>query len=57
MANREHLALLMQGVEKWNLWREKNPKIQLDLSEANITGTNLRGVNLRGVYFQIFEKV
>jgi hypothetical protein len=27
MANEEHFKILKQGVEAWNEWREKNPKI------------------------------
>jgi hypothetical protein len=26
MANEKHLAILRQGVEAWNAWREKNRK-------------------------------
>jgi uncharacterized protein YjbI with pentapeptide repeats len=53
MVNEEHLALLRQGVEAWNQWRENNHEILADLSEAdlsraNLTGADLRGVNLRG---------
>jgi uncharacterized protein YjbI with pentapeptide repeats len=47
MANEEQLALLKQGVNAWNAWREKNLEIKPDLSEANLKGTNLREVNLK----------
>ena len=40
MANPEHLAILKQGVEKWNEWRRKNPN----------TFPNLRGADLRGTH-------
>jgi hypothetical protein len=36
MANDEHLAILKQGVEVWNEWRQKNPDVRPDLSRANI---------------------
>jgi uncharacterized protein YjbI with pentapeptide repeats len=36
MANPEHLALLMQGVEVWNLWREAHPSVQPDLAGADL---------------------
>ena len=41
MANSEHLERLQQGAEVWNRWREKDPGIIPDLSEANLSGFNL----------------
>ena len=67
MANEEHLAILKQGVEAWNAWREENPEIEPDLSRAqlravdlqganlertNLEGANLRRAELRGARFQ-----
>lgn len=56
MANEEHIAWLRKGVSAWNDWRRKNPKINPDLSGANLDGmylecvnfenTNLEGANL-----------
>jgi hypothetical protein len=46
MANQEQLDMLKQGVEIWNEWREKNPDVQIDLSEANLTQANLSRANL-----------
>jgi uncharacterized protein YjbI with pentapeptide repeats len=56
MANEEHLARLKQGVAAWNQWRDKNPRIQPDLGEAdfleeifgrsNLGETNLGGADL-----------
>lgn len=51
MANPEHLAILKQGVEVWNEWREENPKIGPDLSGADLKNTiqisaNFSSVNL-----------
>lgn len=36
MANPEHLAILNQGGEVWDEWREENPDIIPDLREANL---------------------
>jgi hypothetical protein len=51
MANPEHLALLHQGVEAWNAWRENNPDVNPDLSEANLSEANLSGAILTRAYF------
>ena len=47
MANEEHLAILKQGVEAWNRWREENPTIRPDLSGANLSEANLIKADLR----------
>jgi len=49
MANQEHLDLLKQGVEVWNLWRRENRDIQPDLVGANLKEANLKETNLYGV--------
>jgi hypothetical protein len=46
MANEEHLKLLNQGTEVWNLWREKNPFLVPDLNYANLDNANLGRFNL-----------
>ena len=38
MANADHLNTLKQGVAAWNKWRECNPQIRPDLSEADLGG-------------------
>ncbi|WP_181256577.1 hypothetical protein [Merismopedia glauca] len=43
MANPEHLHILKQGVEVWNQWREKNYRIEIDLSGADLSEANLNG--------------
>ena len=48
MANEEHLAILKQGVEVWNRWREVNLDIIPDLRKANLGGMDLRGAFLLG---------
>jgi len=48
MANPEHLAILKQGVEKWNQWRAANPYVTPHLFEAHLIGANLTGADLSG---------
>jgi hypothetical protein len=45
MANKEHLALLQQGVEAWNQWRRRNPGIQSNLTRADLAGARLSGAD------------
>lgn len=47
MANPEHLAILKQGVEAWNAWREQSFNTKPDLREADLSGVNLRSASLR----------
>jgi len=59
MADQEQLDLLKQGVEVWNQWRQKNPRVYLDLRyadlrdvdlhSADLVGANLGSADLRGV--------
>jgi hypothetical protein len=47
MANQEQLAILEQGVEVWNEWRDEHPDIrEPDLSKANLNNFNLNRANL-----------
>ena len=50
MADEQHVALLKQGVEGWNQWRENNYIIVPDLSGADLSRANLNHVNLTGAY-------
>ncbi len=58
MTNQEQLDILKKGAKSWNTWREENPKIEIDLSEAFRSGSwrdnefdlsefNLSNANLR----------
>lgn len=49
MANPEQLAILRQGVDVWNKWREENPDVKIDLSDADLGKSSLSGVNLSQV--------
>ncbi len=43
MANPEHLAKLMEGVEAWNKWMEENPDVNLIFESRRRCVTNLGG--------------
>lgn len=45
MANPEHVAELMKGVDTWNQWRLANPKIIPDLFCAKLVRNDLRNYN------------
>ena len=45
MANEEQLAILRQGVEVWNKWREENPDIKIDLTGAILHRAELNDVS------------
>lgn len=49
MVNEQHLAVLRQGIPVWNNWRENNPDIRPNLSEADFTSVDLREADLSGV--------
>ena len=48
MANEKYLAILKQGVDAWNMWRDENTEISasVDLIEASLPGANLSGATL-----------
>jgi hypothetical protein len=46
MANDEHVAMLKQGVDAWNKWRDENPDISPDLSAAELIDADLRKASL-----------
>jgi uncharacterized protein YjbI with pentapeptide repeats len=50
MADPEHLAKIMEGVEAWNQWRKDNPEIIADLEGAPFWQTKHEGVDLRGAH-------
>lgn len=47
MANPEHLAILKRGWREWNRWREENPDIRPDLSDAYLTSAEVPSAHLR----------
>jgi len=51
MANPEHLAILKQGVEQWNAWRDEHPAVRPDFSpdlpwSAKVIEFSLEGMTL-----------
>src|SRR5947209_3194353 len=52
MANQEHLEKLREGVEAWNQWRVKNPRVQPDLREASLMVAQLQGANFKEAQLQ-----
>ena len=48
MANDDHVALLKQGVARWDAWRHENCDIRLDFFQANLAGGNLFKAELGG---------
>ncbi|RCJ26183.1 hypothetical protein A6770_26590 [Nostoc minutum NIES-26] len=48
MVDHKHLAVLKQGVNYWNDWRQNNPDVIPDLSKVDLKGIDLKRINLRG---------
>lgn len=46
MANADHVQLVLQGSKALNLWREANPDVVLDLSNANLSRADFVHANL-----------
>ncbi len=46
MAIQEHLKLLKENVDDFNVWRSLNPGVVPDLTGANLTSANLNSANL-----------
>lgn len=52
IADKEQLKLLLSSAieynecKSWNIWREHNSTVEINLEEARLTNLNLKGVNL-----------
>ena len=46
--NIEHVAILREGAEKWNTWREDHLEVRPDLKGAHLKGADLDGAHLEG---------
>src|SRR6266700_1653863 len=51
MADQQHLAILKQGREAWNTWRQQYPEIQPDLSNVELPRARLIEADIRNTYF------
>ena len=49
MADQKHVSILKTGTKAWNRWRDDNPNVRPDLSQAKLTGTYLYKADLSGV--------
>ena len=53
MGNPEHVKIISQGAKATRAWRDRNPGVRLELSEARLSGADLiqgelRGADLKG---------
>jgi uncharacterized protein YjbI with pentapeptide repeats len=48
MANSEYLAILKEGTEAWNRWRNEHPEVGTDHYEIDLSGADLRCADLNG---------
>ncbi len=48
MANKEHLEILLRGVEEWNDWCKNHLGIRANLEGAKLQGANLQSAKLYG---------
>ena len=46
VADEQQVALLKQGADAWNAWRERNLSTKVGLTGAKLSGANLAGANL-----------
>lgn len=52
MANQEHIDILKQEADIWNIWRARNPDIYPDLKKANLSMVNLKGKDLSSSHLE-----
>lgn len=53
VANEDHLTLVKLGVDAWNHWKDENPEIQPDFSEADLSRTDLSEAKLWGANIRV----
>ncbi len=47
MSNKEHVSILLEGIEKWNEYRKLHHLQKPDFIDADLRGANISGANLR----------
>ena len=52
MADEQQVALLKQGADAWNAWRERNLSTKVDLTGAKLSGANLAGAVLTSAHLR-----
>lgn len=52
MADQKQVALLLEGVERWNEWRKTEPQVIPDLSGIELEGLHLNKANFQHVNFR-----
>jgi uncharacterized protein YjbI with pentapeptide repeats len=62
MTRDQQIELLKRGVDAWNDWRQNNPNVEVDLSNAtfgdikvpkiDLRSANLKGARLRWAYMR-----
>jgi Pentapeptide repeats (8 copies) len=52
MAKQEHLEVLKQGAEVWNIWRQEHPDLEIDLSNGDFSHKDLSKMNLQAINLQ-----
>ena len=57
MASEEQLAILKQGVDVWNQWREKNSETEIDLAGADFHEQDLSKINLSSAHLDLADFV
>lgn len=48
MGDRLHYDVLTAGVDRWNEWRQANPRTEPNLTRFDLSGRDLAGIDLRG---------
>ena len=46
MADKEQFKIIRKGIKDWNTWRQENPDVKVDLTDAKLSGVNLSQENL-----------